>query len=298
MLNQKDDMHLQEIPEGKFLMGDSHSSGLPLDRETPPAEVEVASFCMSETTVTNQQFAAFVKETGYLTEAERLGFSFVFRGLIGKEKGASATCCSTELPWWSDMADADWQHPEGKGANILEKQDHPVVHVTWNDAKAYCEWAGGRLPTEAEWEYAARGGLIGKKYAWGNDLVPNGIHRCNIWQGTFPTHNTEEDGYYGTAPARMYQPNGYGLYQMAGNVWEWCLNPARIPLEAFSTHSSRFFMEYTKGYQEADMAMRGGSFLCHESYCNRYRVAARNGNSAHSASSNCGFRYVKDHRED
>ena len=161
--------------------------------------------------------------------------------------------------------------------------DHPVVHVSWNDAKAFCNWAGKRLPTEKEWEFAARGGLEQKKYVWGDELHPNGKHYCNIWQGAFPNTNTMEDGYLGTAPVDSFPPNGYGLHNMAGNVWEWCANW----FDQSMNLSSRVDLKAPK-------AMRGGSYLCHHSYCNRYRVAARSSNTMDSSTGNLGFRCVRD----
>jgi formylglycine-generating enzyme required for sulfatase activity len=191
-------------------------------------------------------------------------------------------------PWWINVRGADWEHPAGPRSNWQEIPDHPVVQVSWNDAQAYCRWAGRRLPTEAEWEYAARGGLTGKRYAWGDELHgPAGEHLCNIWQGEFPRNNTEADGFLATAPVRTFQPNGFGLYEVAGNVWEWC--------------SDWFLPKYYRNAPGDNpqgptigrgRVMRGGSFLCHDSYCNRYRVAARSSNTPDSASSNCGFRTV------
>lgn len=294
MRNKKDKMILNEIPSGTFFMGNSKSRGFALDKEGPVISVTIPSFHISETTVTNEQFSVFVNETGYQTEAEQLGRSFVFRGALPTDIKNTESCCNTELGWWADIIGSNWKHPEGLSSNIQNRRNHPVVHITWNDASAYCEWVGGRLPTEAEWEYAARGGLVKKEYAWGDELIPEGKHQCNIWQGEFPIQNTKKDGYYGTAPVKTYEPNGYGLYQVAGNVWEWCLNPARIPLECFKKYSAKAFRNINQSYQTDYMAIRGGSFLCHHSYCNRYRVAARNGNSAHSSSNNCGFRYVID----
>ena len=175
-------------------------------------------------------------------------------------------------PWWLAVSKACWRKPEGQGSSVRDRMDHPVVHTSWYDAKRYCEWANCRLPTEAEWEYAARGGLEAKRFPWGNQLVPDGTHMCNIWQGRFPSLNTCDDGFVGTAPVHTYEPNGYGLFQTSGNVWEWTadeISPTRYVL-------------------------KGGSYLCHRSYCNRYRVAARYFNDADTSTGNCGFRCVRD----
>lgn len=281
------------IKGGSFRMGTDSKEGFPSDFEGPALEVTVEDFKISPYTVTNKDFLEFFLETGYVTEAERIGSSFVFHLLLDEEmRKQSYRIPGTE--WWFDVPGANWRKPEGKHSSIENRMDHPVTHVSRNDALVYCQWAGVRLPTEAEWEYAARGGLQDKRFPWGDELLENGDHRANIWQGEFPTSNTKEDGYLGTAPVKTYKPNGNGLYQMAGNVWEWCLNPGKIPLKAFQQASTNDFVKKHTHFTDALYALRGGSFLCHCSYCQRYRVAGRNSNSANSSSSNTGFRIVAD----
>ncbi|MBT8159724.1 MULTISPECIES: formylglycine-generating enzyme family protein [Arthrobacter] len=274
------------VPSGVFRMGDAFGEGYPTDGEAPVHEVALDAFRIDATAVTNSMFAAFVEATGYRTEAEQYGSSAVFH-LLSTATGDDVLGAAAGAPWWLNIRGADWAHPFGPTSDWTEIPEHPVVHVSWHDAQAYCRWAGRRLPTEAEWEYAARGGLTGKRYAWGDELTPDGEHRCNIWQGTFPTTNTRDDGYLGTAPVRSFPPNGYGLYEVAGNVWEWC-NDWFLP--KYYRTSPR---ENPKGPTiGAGRVMRGGSYLCHDSYCNRYRVSARTSNTPDSSSGNCGFRTI------
>ncbi|MEU6761857.1 formylglycine-generating enzyme family protein [Streptomyces sp. NPDC046853] len=265
---------LVTLPGGTFRMGSADADANPGDGEGPVRDVTVAPFAMDAYAVTNARFAAFVERSRYVTEAEEFGWSYVFaKFLPGPLRKASPRPRAT--PWWCGVQGAAWNTPEGPGSTLDGRWDHPVVHVTWRDARAYCRWAGGRLPTEAEWEYAARGGLDQARYPWGDELTPGGEHRCNIWQGTFPFRNTEADGFAGTAPVHAFLPNGFGLHNVAGNVWEWSADP----------------------WQDGDpdrRAMRGGSYLCHDSYCNRYRVAARTANTVDSSAGNLGFRMARD----
>jgi formylglycine-generating enzyme len=257
------------LPGGTFRMGTEDADGLQDDHEGPVRDVTVAPFAIDAHCVSNARFAEFVDATGYRTEAEGFGWTYVFARFVpGPLRRDSPR--PDAAPWWCAVSGAHWRAPEGPGSDLAGRADHPVVHVSWADATAYCRWAGRRLPTEAEWEYAARGGLDQARYPWGDELTPGGEHRCNIWQGTFPVRDTAEDGYAGTAPVDAFPPNGFGLHNVAGNVWEWCAD---------------WFDDSRTG-----RVMRGGSYLCHDSYCNRYRVAARTSNTPDSASGNLGFR--------
>jgi formylglycine-generating enzyme required for sulfatase activity len=266
-------------------MGDESEWSYPGDGEGPVHPVELPAFGISRYAVTNRDFATFVDDTGWRTEAESYGWSFVFGGLLPDDfpptRGVEAT------PWWRQVEGADWRHPDGPHSDCTGRSDHPAVHISWSDAQAYCSWSGTRLPTEAEWETAARGGLEGQPFPWGDELEPAGTHRMNAFQGEFPGGNTGADGYLGTAPVDAFEPNGYGLFNMTGNVWEWCADwldvdyyprsPVRAP-SGPATGSLR--------------VLRGGSYLCHASYCRRYRVSARFGSTPDSTSGNVGFRVV------
>jgi formylglycine-generating enzyme len=276
-----------KVEPARFLMGTEYSGGFPEDGEGPIRSVRLDAFYIDRGPVTNDQFGEFVASSGYVTEAERFGWSFVFHG----EGSRSPTDMQAPvgLPWWRKMPGAKWNAPEGPDSSITGRMDHPAAHISWNDASAYAGWAGKRLPTEAEWEFAARGGLEQKLYPWGDELTPDGRHLCNIWQGTFPALNTADDGYKGTSPVTAYPPNGFGVLSITGNAWEWCgdwWSPD------FHQIASRLNPAGPRAGRSK--VMKGGSFLCHASYCNRYRVAARTSNTPDSSCSNIGFRCVRD----
>jgi formylglycine-generating enzyme len=275
---------------GTFLMGTDTGDGFRADGEGPVREVAVDPFLIDSGPVTNGQFNEFIRATGYATEAQRFGWSFVFRGHVAPEDFDRIV--DREVPglnWWCAVKDARWECPEGPDSGIEARGDYPVVHVSWNDAAAYCVWAGKRLPREAEWEYAARGGLEQKLYPWGDDLTPEGRHLCNIWQGDFPDYDTGEDGYTAPAPARAFPPNGFGLFGITGNAWEWCADWFHPAWHVGATRVNPVGPPSGSG-----KVMKGGSYLCHQSYCNRYRVAARTSNMPDSSATNIGFRCVRD----
>lgn len=261
------------IPATTFLMGSDDDAGYPSDEEGPVREIELDAFALDQHAVTNSDFGKFVDATGFQTTAETEGWSFVFGGLLPDDHPETRGVASA--PWWRQIFGASWQHPHGPDSNVADRGDHPVVHVSWFDAQAYCQWVGGRLPTEAEWECAARGGLVQKRFPWGDEETPDGIHRCNVWHGEFPTTNTLDDGWYDTAPVGTFEPNGLGLFNMVGNAWEWC-------------------SDWFRPEQPTARVMRGGSFLCNPSYCFRYRNSARNSNTPDSSTGNLGFRVAHD----
>jgi formylglycine-generating enzyme len=299
------------IPGGVFKMGAAEGEGYP--EEHPQHSVAVKGFWMDVHEVSNQEFAAFVNATGYVTTAEKKpdwnilkkqlpegtprppDSLFVAGSLVFTPTGQPMTL-NDPLSWWRFVPGANWRHPEGPGSDLRAKQTHPVVHVSWEDAMAYCKWAGKRLPTEAEWEWAAKGGQLTAQYAWGMEAPSDFTAVANIWQGSFPNQNSGHDGYVSTAPVRSFQPNGYGLYHMSGNVWEWTAdwmdanyyssfggkveNPTGPPNGNGTTHP----------FQKV---LKGGSFLCHESYCTGYRVARRSSNGWDGGSNHTGFRCVK-----
>ncbi|MCI0684626.1 MAG: formylglycine-generating enzyme family protein [Gemmataceae bacterium] len=305
------------VPGGEFWMGANEDvfaeNDSPDDLYGDARDVHkvyVDGFWMDKTEVTNAQFAKFVEATGYKTVAEKdpdpemfpdvpkdklKPFSLVFRR--PQHERVALWAPEAFRQWWDVGYGACWKHPEGPASNIQGKDDHPVVHICYDDAVAYCKWAGKRLPTEAEWEFAARGGLDRKIYCWGDDQKPKGKWMCNAWQGKFPSENTKEDGFDGVAPVASYPANGYGLHDMPGNVWEWCADWYRADYYMDSPAKNppgpkTGFHPREKG---APMrVMRGGSFLCSDNYCKRYIPAARREGETSSSGNHIGFRCVKD----
>ena len=274
----------------RFLMGTETDEGFPADGEGPIREVTLDACWIDQHPVTNAKFREFVNAASYQTEAERFGWSFVFHNQLPPERYSELvddTVAGHE--WWCKVQRADWAHPGGPDSSVDVRPDYPVTHISWNDADAYARWAGKRLPTEAEWEAAARGGLEQKTYAWGDDLAPGGRHMCNIWQGEFPVKDTAEDGYAGPCPVDAFGANGFGIYSVAGNVWEWCQDWFHP-----SYHVTATSVNPAGPPSGSSRVMRGGSFLCHRSYCNRYRVAARTSNTPDSSTINLGFRCARD----
>ncbi|MFT5424633.1 MAG: sulfatase modifying factor 1 [Phycisphaerales bacterium] len=307
------------IPGGEFTMGSDHPNAWPEER--PPHRVTVRPFYMDTTEVTNAQFTAFIKATGYVTIAQRpLDWEELKKqvppgtpkpsdevlqpGSLVFTPPAEPVPLNNPGYWWSWVVGADWAHPEGPDSNIDDRADHPVVHVAWEDAAAFAKWAGKRLPTEAEWEFAARSGQENHFYTWG-DTDPEDLPEppANIFQGEFPNTNTATDGYAGSAPVASFAPNPYGLHDMAGNVWEWCSDWFAVNEYAARARAVDGPIDNPQGPErswepgrerEPLRAMRGGSFLCHVSYCNRYRPAARQGSAMDTGLSHVGFRCVMD----
>ena len=289
------------IPSGEFTMGSDDEA---MSDARPLHKVGVDGFWIDKTEVTNQQFEKFVKATGYVTVAEKAPDSAAFPG-VPKEAlvpgslvfspPVGRVSLDNHLAWWRYVPGADWRHPTGPESTIKGLENHPVVHVCWDDAVAYAKWAGKRLPTEAEWEYAARGGLEGKRYCWGDELMDGKKWRVNNWQGIFPSENLEEDGFNATAPVGSYASNGYGLADMAGNVWEWCSDwyqPGYDPTARKNPKGPE------SSYDPAEPGMpkrvqRGGSFLCSDLYCVRYLPGARGKGATDSGASHVGFRCVQ-----
>ncbi|XP_053209774.1 formylglycine-generating enzyme-like [Panonychus citri] len=284
-----DEINMVPLKGGIFLMGTNYPE-FPEDGEYPEREISLDPFWLDKTEVSNQQFAQFTQSTNYQTEAERFGSSFVFENLVDNETLSTINQVVANAPWWLLVNGSNWKHPEGPKSFIDQQMDHPVVHVSWNDADSYCKWLGKRLPTEAEWEYACRGGLSRRQYPWGNKLNPQGEHYANIWQGEFPTNDSGEDGYKGTAPIDSFPPNAFGLKNMVGNVWEWTSDWWSVQFDSGDGPKLN-----PKGPETGtDKVRKGGSFMCIKSSCYRHRCAARQFNTPDSSSSNVGFRCAKD----
>src|SRR5262245_8440514 len=302
------------VPGGEFTMGTDSDLGWP--DEKPAHRVRVDGFWMDEHEVTNAQFRAFVEATSYVTTAEKApsleeimsqmppgtpppSKEQLVPGSLVFQPTAGPVDTRDFSQWWHWTPGANWRHPEGPKSTIEGKDDHPVVHVSWDDATAYAKWAGKRLPTEAEWEFAARGGLDGKPYVWGDEPFSEEHPQCNIWQGDFPYKNTVKDGFERTAPVKSFAPNGYGLYDMAGNVWEWCAD--WYDRESHRKRAGKGVTVNPKGPErtsdparpfQPQRVQKGGSFLCNDSYCSRYRPSARHGCSPDTGMSHVGFRCV------
>ena len=300
------------VPGGEFYMGVEPEEfmsefGMPVLDAAPVHRVYVDGFWMDKYEVTNEQYARFIAATKYVTEAERPPLLQDFRNvkpealkpfsIIFKKPGPNDYVdLRNHQGWWDIKYGASWKHPEGPGSTIKGRENHPVVHISYNDALAYCQWAGKRLPTEAEWEFAARGGLDRKTFVWGNEKNPDGKCMANIWQGEFPYENTKEDGFEGVAPVGSYDANGYGLHDMAGNVWEWCSDWYRDDYYAKSPDKNP--QGPKDSYDPAEpnakkRVQRGGSFLCADNYCVRYVVGTRGKGEITSAANHTGFRCVQ-----
>ncbi len=304
------------IPTGTYVMGTDDERSMANER--PAHEVSITGFWMDAHPVTNAEFQNFVKATGYVTTSERKpeweelakqlapgtpkpDDNILVAGSLVFTPPDHAVSLKHVSAWWKWVPGASWQHPEGPDSDITGKENHPVVHISWDDANAYAKWKSKRLPTEAEWEYAARGGLVAKRFPWGDEFKPNGKHMANTFQGEFPHHAVAEDGYLRTSPVKSFAANGYGLFDMVGNVWEWtqdwysainhqdqaqagiCKNPSG-PKDSFDPHDP----------YAPKRVIKGGSFLCNVNYCESYRPSARRGQSPDTGMSHIGFRLVQD----
>lgn len=254
------------------------------DGEEPIRAITVSGFRMTACAITNRQFERFADETGYVTTAEEFGWSFVF----------DPQNASLDVPgsWWRKTNEASWRAPAGAGSDLTGLEDHPVVHVSWHDAKAFADWAGGRLPTEAEWEFAGRGGLDQKRYPWG-DASPVEKFRCNIWRGKFPRENTSADGFAATCPVTAFKPNRFGFYNMVGNTWEWTADWFSRDFHVLSGISND---PQGPPFGEGKV-LKGGSHLCHKSYCARYRLSARSASAPDMTTGHIGFRVAFEPKE-
>lgn len=303
-----------KIPAGTFMMGGNNKQAKA--DELPRHQVNLGQFWIDKTQVTNSQFSEFVKATKYQTTAERKPDWNELKKQLppgtpkpdeNKLVAASLIFTPPNHPillenvseWWSWTAQANWKHPHGANSNLNQLENHPVVHVSWQDANAYCKWKGKRLPSEAEWEWAARGGLKDKLYPWGNEAIDSGTVKANTWQGKFPVQNTLRDKYYYTSPVKSYPPNGYGLYDMAGNVWEWVADWYRADYYQSLANKTVSNPQGPEKSFDADepyaekKTLRGGSFLCNEVYCSGYRVSARMKSTMDTSMEHTGFRCAR-----
>ena len=299
--------NMARIPGGEFLMG----SNAHYPEEAPAHRVSVGAFWMDEHTVTNKEFRRFVDATGYVTLAEKPANADDYPGAqpemlapssVMFRKAAGPVDLRNPYNWWTYVAGADWRHPRGAGSSLQGLWDHPVVHVAYEDAEAYAKWAGKELPTEAEWEFAARGGLEGAEFCWGDELMPGGKPHANTWQGEFPWQNELADGFEWTAPVGSFPPNGYGLYDMAGNVWEWTTDwyqehskidsPCCTITNPRGGERDQSFDPRTPGVKIPRRVMKGGSYLCAPNYCRRYRPAARMAQGIDTSTCHLGFRCI------
>lgn len=281
-----DDSLRLPIPGGQATVG-TDTPFFREDGEGPARSVHLRPFRIDAHAVTNRRFASFVAATGYRTDAERFGWSYVFHAFLSADAEAPAP---EGTPWWRAVQGACWSAPEGPGSGIAERLDHPAIHVSWTDAAAFAAWAGGRLPSEAEWEHAAKGGDDAARFPWGS-AEPDDVATfpCNVWQGDFLHRNSAADGFPGTAPVDAYAPNRFGLFNACGNVWEWCADAFRVrSLSAAAKARNR------AATAEGERLMKGGSYLCHRSYCYRYRIAARSGRSPDTSAGHTGFRLAYD----
>lgn len=289
---------MTKIHGGTFTIGANNE----FPEEKPAQSITVQDFCIDTHEVTNQQFAKFVEDTGYITMAERPLSVAQFPKLTEEERSPGSVVFQPipegqpfqELSWWHWVQGANWRHPQGKNSTIEGKENHPVVHVAYDDAIAYGKWAGKSLPTEAQWEFAARGGLKDKIFAWGNTY---NSQKANTWQGEFPVKNTQEDGYFGTAPVGSFPPNGYGLYDMTGNVWEWTQDYYHYGHDSKSGQLNPIVSDEKESFDPRDPevlkhVIKGGSYLCARNYCSRFRPSAREAESPDTGTSHIGFRLV------
>jgi formylglycine-generating enzyme len=304
--------NMVQIPAGDFLMGAQQNAGYP--EEHPQHQVTVHSFWIDETEVTNEAFEQFITETKYITTAERKpnwdllklqlppdtprpADSLLIPGGLVFTATKNPVKLNDANQWWQFVAGANWRHPDGPNSNIIGKEKYPVVQISWEDAMAFCQWNGKRLPTEAEWEWASKAGVSNALYSWGNDTLSNAFFPANIWQGNFPYQNNMADSFYNTAPAKSFTANKYGLFNMSGNVWEWCID--WMDSEYYKTVADKIsvnptgFKDGIKSTHPYQKVLKGGSYLCNESYCSGYRVARRSSSTWDTGSNHIGFRCVK-----